>query len=209
MKYEWRKKDKEVYLPPTKPTIFADTEKLYITVDGKGNPNGPEFEKDVQILYALSYTIRMMPKKGIIPEGYYEYTVFPLEGIWDLDEEGRKLDYLDKDHLVYKIMIRQPDFVTEEVFAKAVELTKEKKKDLAIDKARLETIADGLTVQMMHIGSYDDEPESFAIMEKFCEENGLRRIDKRHREIYISDPRRVSPEKLKTVLRFKVEKIEE
>lgn len=150
-----------------------------------------------------------MPKKGIIPEGYYEYTVFPLEGIWDLDEEGRKLDYLDKDHLVYKIMIRQPDFVTEEVFAKAVELTKEKKKDLAIDKARLETIADGLTVQMMHIGSYDDEPESFAIMEKFCEENGLRRIDKRHREIYISDPRRVSPEKLKTVLRFKVEKIEE
>lgn len=158
MKYEWRKKDKEVYLPPTKPTIFTDTEKLYITVDGKGNPNGPEFEKDVQILYALSYTIRMMPKRGIKPEGYYEYTVFPLEGIWDLDEEGRKLDYLDKDHLVYKIMIRLLDFVTEEVFTKAVELAKEKKKDLAIDKAKLETIADGLTVQMMHIGSYDDEP---------------------------------------------------
>lgn len=158
MKYEWRKKDKEVYLPPTKPTIFTDTEKLYITVDGKGNPNGPEFEKDVQILYAFSYTIRMMPKRGIKPEGYYEYTVFPLEGIWDLDEKGRKLDYLDKDHLVYKIMIRLLDFVTEEVFTKAVELAKEKKKDLAIDKAKLETIADGLTVQMMHIGSYDDEP---------------------------------------------------
>lgn len=99
-----------------------------------------------------------MPKRGIKPEGYYEYTVFPLEGIWDLDEKGRKLDYLDKDHLVYKIMIRLLDFVTEEVFTKAVELAKEKKKDLAIDKAKLETIADGLTVQMMYIGSYDDEP---------------------------------------------------
>ncbi len=207
MKYEWRKMDKEIYLPKTKPTIFEDKEKLYITVEGKGNPNKPGFERDIQILYALSYAIRMMPKKGITPEGYYEYTVFPLEGIWDLDEEGRKLDYLDKDHLVYKIMIRQPDFVTEEVFQKAVEITKEKKKDLEIEKAKLERLADGLTVQMMHIGSYDDEPASFALMEKFCEEQGLRRIDKRHREIYISDPRRVSPEKLKTVLRFKVEKI--
>ena len=88
----------------------------YFTIEGKGNPNKEGFQTDVEALYSLSYAIRMMPKKGITPEGYVEYTVYPLEGIWDLDEEGRKLDYLDKDHLVYKLMIRQPDFVTEKLF---------------------------------------------------------------------------------------------
>src|SRR5690606_13896193 len=102
--------------------------------------------------------IRMMPKKGITPEGYVEYTVFPLEGIWDLDEEGRKLDYLDKDHLVYKLMIRQPDFVTEKLFQYALETTKKKKPNLPLDDVKFETLEDGLCVQMMHIGSYDDEP---------------------------------------------------
>ena len=148
-----------------------------------------------------------MPKKGITPEGYFEYTVFPLEGIWDLDEEGRKLDYLNKDHLVYKLMIRQPDFVTEELFQYAVEAVKKKKPDLQLDKVKFETIEEGLCVQAMHTGSYDTEPETFALMEHYCSQYNLERIEKIHKEIYISDARKTAPEKLKTVLRFKVKSL--
>lgn len=148
----------------------------------------------------------MLPKSGITPEGYYEYTVYPLEGIWDLNEEGRKLDYLDKNHFVYHLMIRQPDFVTEELFRKAVENVSAKKKHLSAESAQFKRISDGLSIQMMHHGSYDDEPKTFSIMDQYCEENGLIRIDKRHREIYISDPRKTASDKLKTVLRYKVSK---
>lgn len=178
----------------------------YFTIEGKGNPNKEGFQIDVEALYSLSYAIRMMPKKGITPEGYVEYTVFPLEGIWDLDEEGRQLDYLDKDHLVYKLMICQPDFVTEELFQYALETTKKKKPNIPLDKVKFETLEDGLCVQMMHIGSYDDEPRSFRLMEQYCEEENLTRINLAHKEVYITDPRKTAPEKLKTVLRIQVAK---
>jgi hypothetical protein len=206
MKYEWRKKEKEIYLPKNIPTLYDDTEKLYITVKGEGHPDSDTFRSNVELLYALSYSIRMLPKSGVAPFGYYEYTVYPLEGLWDLDEVGRKLSYLDKNHLVYQLMIRQPDFVTEELFRKTVENVAAKKKDLSVESAYLEKLADGLCIQMMHHGSYDDEPKTFSIMEKYCEEHGLTRIDKRHKEIYISDARKTASEKLKTVLRFKVSK---
>jgi hypothetical protein len=204
MKYEWRKKDKEIYLPKDSPTMYNDTEKLYITVQGEGHPDSDAFRSNIELLYALSYSIRMMPKSGVTPVGYYEYTVFPLEGIWDMNEEGRKLDYLDKNLLVYQLMIRQPDFLTEEIFRAAVDIVSVKKKHLAVETAKLERLADGLCVQMMHHGSYDHEPETFSIMEKYCMEHGLTRIDRRHREIYISDASKTVPEKLKTVLRFQV-----
>lgn len=203
-KIEWRKHYKSLYLPPIKPVKIQVPAMKYFTIEGKGNPNKEGFQTDVEALYSLSYAIRMMPKKGITPEGYVEYTVFPLEGIWDLDEEGRKLDYLDKDHLVYKLMIRQPDFVTEKLFQYALETTKKKKPNLPLDDVKFETLEDGLCVQMMHIGSYDDEPASFQLMEQFCEEENLTRIDLTHKEIYISDPRKTAPEKLKTVLRIRV-----
>lgn len=202
-KFEWRKHAKELYLPK-KPTKIEVPAMNYFTIEGSGNPNGELFKECVETLYSVSYAIRMMPKKGITPEGYYEYTVFPLEGIWDLDEEGRKLDYLDKDHFVYQLMIRQPDFVTEDLFQTVIESVKKKKPQLHIDRVKFETIEEGLCVQAMHIGSYDDEPETFALMEQFCSENGLERIEKTHKEIYISDVRKTAPEKLKTVLRFKV-----
>lgn len=205
MKYEWRKKDKETYLPKNKPTVYHDIEKLFITIDGKGNPNNENFKERVEFLFALSYGIRMMPKSSFTPEGYYEYTVFPLEGRWDLNEEGRKLDYLSKDHFVYKLMIRQPEFVTEEIFQSVLEKVRIKKSIPNHLEAQLEKVSDGLCVQMMHLGSYDDEPKSFEIMENFCKENGLKRIEKQHKEIYISDPRKTEPDKLKTVLRIKVE----
>lgn len=206
-KYEWRKKDKDLYLPKKKPGSINVEKFKYFTVEGKGNPNSDTFQSAVESLYSTSYFVRMMHKKNIAPEGYYEYTVFPLEGVWDLDEEGRKLDYLDKDHLVYKLMIRQPEFVNEEIFKLALENVKMKKDNPFLDSLKFEEIEDGLCVQCMHIGSYDNESETFEIMEKYCEENGLERVEKTHKEIYISDPRKSKGDKLKTVLRFKARKI--
>lgn len=195
---------KDLYLPKKQPVKIEVPEMKFFTIEGSGNPNGKEFKDNLEILYALSYAIRMMPKKGITPEGYFEYTVFPLEGHWDLDEEGRKLDYLNKDHLVYKLMIRQPDFVTEQLFQYAVNTVKQKKTNIQLDNVQFEFITEGICVQAMHVGSYDDEPKTFELMEQFCLQNNLKRAEKTHKEIYISDIRKTSPEKLKTVLRYKV-----
>jgi hypothetical protein len=203
-KYEWRKHAKELYVPTKSPTTIMVPEMKFFTIDGSGNPNSECFQAHIEILYAMSYTIRMLPKKGITPDGYVEYTVYPLEGHWDLDEEGRKLGYLNKDHLVYKLMIRQPDFVTEEWFQYALDNVKQKNTNPDVGKLRFENITEGLCVQAMHIGSYDEEPETFRQMEEYCSENQLQRAEKTHKEIYISDPRKTAPDKLKTVLRFKV-----
>lgn len=204
MKYEWKKQDKSLYLPKTSPTLLDVQKMKFFTIKGTGNPNGEAFTERVEALYKLSYTIRMMPKKGITPEGYFEYTVFPLEGYWDLDDEGRQLDYLDKNHFVYTLMIRQPEFVTEDLLSDAKALVLKKTADGLFEEVLLEEINEGLCVQCMHIGSYDDEPQTFFAMEEFCKEKGLQRSEKQHREIYISDPRKTVPEKRKTVLRFKV-----
>ncbi|WP_315970071.1 GyrI-like domain-containing protein [Bacillus tuaregi] len=203
-KYEWRKQAKQLYLPTKKPTKMVVPKMNYFTIEGRGNPNSEPFQEHIEVLYTLSYAIRMMPKKGITPEGYFEYTVFPLEGHWDLDEEGRKLADLNKDHLTYKLMIRQPEFVTEELFQYAVESVKQKKTIPLIDMVRFETISEGLCVQALHVGSFDDEPKTFKLMEEYCAQNNLKRAEKTHKEIYLSDPRRTAPDKLKTVLRFKV-----
>ncbi|SOC25711.1 hypothetical protein SAMN05880501_11940 [Ureibacillus xyleni] len=203
-KFEWRKELKQLYLPKKQPTKIDIPTIKYFTIEGSGNPNSEQFCEHIEALYTLSYGIRMLPKKGITPQGYFEYTVFPLEGIWDLDEVGRTLDYLSKDHFVYKLMIRQPDFVTEELFHYMLESANQKKSNPHLDRVKFEMLTDGLCVQAMHNGSYDLEPETFALMEQYCNQNNLKRIEKTHKEIYISDPRRTSPEKLKTVLRFKV-----
>ena len=204
MKHEWRKKEKEYYVPKNRPEIVNIPEFKFITLKGQGDPNKEEYGRAVEALYTIAYSIKMMPKKDITPEGYFDYTVYPLEGVWDLTEKGRQLDILDKDEFVYTIMIRQPEFVTEEVFIRAKEIAKKKKNNELIDNVRFETSEEGRCVQMLHIGSFDDEPETFKIMEEYCKENGLERKYKIHREIYLSDPRKVEVEKLKTVLRFNV-----
>lgn len=204
MKYEWRKKDKEIYLPTQTPTKIMVPEMKYFTLIGKGNPNNEPFKENVAALYALSYAIRMMPKKGITPENYFEYTVFPLEGVWDLDEIGRQLETLDKDRLIYKLMIRQPDFVTDELFSMAKEISAKKVPENLLKSAKFEVIDEGLCVQCLHLGDYDSEPATFSKMDAFCSANNVTRSDKRHREIYIGDPRKTDPEKLKTVLRYKI-----
>lgn len=204
MKYEWKKQEKNLYLPKEKPELITVPKQKFIMISGEGNPNSEEFSERVGVLYSLAYAIRMMPKQGYTPEGYFEYTVYPLEGVWDLTEEGKKLDALNKDELLYTIMIRQPDFVTEDVIDRALENVKKKKPHPLLKDVFFDTVEDGLSVQMLHIGSYDDEPQSFEKMKGFIASNGLDRVSLVHREIYISDVRKVEPSKLKTVLRYKV-----
>jgi hypothetical protein len=207
MKYEWKKEEKQLYLPKNKPEVIEVPSMKFFMLAGKGNPNEIAFAEVIGVLYSLSYAVKMMPKSGITPEGYFDYTVFPLEGVWDLEEEARAAEKLDKDKLIYTLMIRQPCFVTEELAQAVIESTKKKKPHDLLRNVRFESIENGLCVQMMHIGSYDDEPASFRLMEEFCNSNGLKRIEKIHREIYISDFRKTQPEKLKTVLRFSVERV--
>jgi hypothetical protein len=204
MKFEWKKQEKNLYLPKVQPDLITVPQQKFFTISGKGNPNEEEFSEKIGILYSLAYAVRMMPKQGYTPDGYYEYTVYPLEGIWDFTEEGRQSHVLNKNELLYTIMIRQPDFVTQEVVSKAFEIVMKKKPHPLLDDVTFETMEDGLSVQMMHIGSYDHEPQSFEQMKKFIKENDLKIITLRHREIYISDARKTEISKLKTVLRYMV-----
>ncbi|MGI6114288.1 MAG: GyrI-like domain-containing protein [Mahellales bacterium] len=207
MKHEWRKHEKELYIPKQKPQLISVPEQKFFMIEGKGNPNSDEFQEKVAVLYSLAYAVRMMPKQGYTPEGYFEYTVYPLEGLWDLTEEGRKLDTLDKDELLYTIMIRQPDFVTKQIADEAFQIVRKKNPHPLLDEVLFDTMEDGLSVQMLHVGPYDNEPQSFEKMKKFIEENHLEIKTLRHREIYLSDARKVEPAKLKTVLRYMVRKL--
>ena len=206
MKHEWRKKEKKIYFPKNKPEIIKIPGYKFLTIEGEGNPNSDFFSEYIGVLYALSYAIKMNLKKGTDLKGYYDYTVYPLEGVWDINEEAKKTydGKIDKNDLVFKLMIRQPDFVDDEFVKKMIDQTREKKPHVLLDKVKFEKITDGKCIQMMHLGSYDEEPESFKLMEAFAEKEDLYRISKVHREIYLSDFRKVAPEKLKTVLRFKV-----
>jgi hypothetical protein len=149
----------------------------------------------------------MSPKQGVAPDGYFEYTVFPLEGVWDINAEA-KANYngtLDKNSLLFKLMIRQPGFVTADYAKEAIERTKKKKPHDLLTNVKFESIEEGPCVQMLHTGSYDSEPASFKKMEEFAHAKNLKRVSLIHREIYLSDARKVAPEKLRTVLRFQVE----
>ncbi|WFR58082.1 GyrI-like domain-containing protein [Anaerocolumna sp. AGMB13025] len=206
MKFEWKKQEKNLYLPKEKPDLITVPQQKFFMINGKGNPNDEEFSEKIGVLYSLAYAVRMMPKQGYTPDGYFEYTVYPLEGIWDLTEEGKQSNILNKDELLYTIMIRQPDFVTQEVVNKAFENVRKKKPHPLLDDVTFETMEDGLSVQIMHIGSYDDEPQSFEQMKNFIKENNLEITNLKHREIYLSDARKTEKSKLKTVLRYMVSK---
>ncbi|MGX8794852.1 GyrI-like domain-containing protein [Fusibacter sp. JL298sf-3] len=204
MKHEWRKHEKLFYGAKTTPECVDIPSFKFFTISGTGRPDAPEFAEKVEALYALSYAIRMMPKTGVVPEGYFEYTVYPLEGIWDLTERGRKFETLKKEELVYTLMIRQPFFVTETLFQSAQEKTFQKKKNPAIKKIAFETIAEGLCVQALHKGPFESERETFEKMRAFVDAEQLCIRTLAHREIYLSDFRKTAPENLKTVLRWRV-----
>ena len=203
---DWKRDDKALYLPKGGPELVMVPAFNFFIVEGRGNPNGPAFAEAVGVLYSLAYGVKMSPKAGIAPAEYQDYGVYPLEGLWDITEEAKK-DFaasLDKDSLVYSLSIRQPDFVTKEFAARIIDRAKAKNPGPLFDKVRFERLEEGLCVQMMHRGSYDDENASFAAMENFAASRGLARLSRRHREIYLSDPKRTAPEKLKTLLRFQV-----
>jgi hypothetical protein len=207
MPKDYKKEQKELYQPKTTPSIIDVPEMLFIAADGKGDPNtSAEYAAAVGALYGLSYAIKM-GNKSIL-----EYVVPPLEGLWDVDDDtfrGGGAAIVDKGKFKWTSLIRQPDFVTTEIFETAKAALAKKKPDLDLSKARLIKINEGLCVQVMHIGSYDDEPATIAMMDKYALENGYN-IDmggaRRHHEIYLSDPRKVAPEKLKTVIRHPIKK---
>jgi hypothetical protein len=210
VKYEWLKNEKEIYLPKDKPELITVPKQKFFMIKGKGNPNSSDFSERVGVLYSLAYGVRMMPKNGFMPQGYFEYTVYPLEGLWDLTDEGKKEDKLNKNELLYTIMIRQPEFVTKEVAEKAFDIVRKKKPHPFIEEVIFDELEDGLSVHIMHTGAYDDEPESFAKMKQFINDNNLQIASLVHREIYVTakkdDCSAEDMKKLKTVLRYRVKK---
>ena len=204
MKYEWKKQEKEIYQPKENPAIVNVPKSKYFCIKGIGNPNNTDFSNRIEVLYSISYAVRMMPKNGFTPDGYFEYTVYPLEGLWDLTEEGKKSESLLKDELLYTLMIKQPDFVSNNIFKKALEIAKRKKPNKLLDEVYLDEIEDGLSVQILHIGTYDDEPKSFNKMKEFIKENDLKIKTLIHREIYLSDARKTEKAKLRTILRYRI-----
>jgi len=204
-KHEWRKKEKALYLPKNKPEVIDIPEFKFITIEGEGSPADSVFTDYIGALYSLAYTIKMMPKKiDRQPKGYFDFTVYPLEGVWDINDKAKAnfKGRINKEDLVYKLMIRQPDFVSENFYSEMLEVAKEKKKNPLLEQINFERLSEGRCVQMLHLGPFEDEPASFEIMEDFAKSEGVVRLSKMHREIYLSDPRKVAPEKLKTVLRF-------
>jgi hypothetical protein len=206
--FDYKKEYKDLYMPKGKPMLIEVPKMNYIMVDGSGDPNdNPSFQQAIELLYGLSYTIKMSKKKGNQPEGYFEYVVPPLEGLWGIDEGVFSLE--TRDNWKWTLMIRQPEFVNEDVFAMAQSELKKKRAELPIENTRFEAFHEGLCVQIMHIGPYSTEPESMKKIDAFISQQGLR--DKissgKHHEIYISDPRRCKPENMKTVLRHPVERI--
>lgn len=208
-KFDFKKEYKGLYQPKTKPSIVEVPEMCFIAIDGKGNPNTcGEYKEALEILYGLSFTIKMSKMSGTQPEGYFEYVVPPLEGLWYVDDakfDGTNIT--DKNRFCWTSMIRQPDFVTEKVFENAKNALAMKKRELDLSKAKLIKITEGLCVQIMHKGAYDDEPDSIAKLRELAEISGYTEdiSDTRfHHEIYLSDPRRCAPENLKTVIRHPI-----
>lgn len=211
MPYDFKKEQKEYYMPKNKPEIINIPSMNYIAVRGKGNPNDEngEYQTAISVLYSVAYTIKMSYKTDYKIKDFFEYVVPPLEGFWWQDGiDG--VDYGNKDAFNWISVIRLPDFVSKEDFEWAVKVA-ERKKKIDCSKAEFLTLNEGLCVQMLHNGSYDDEPATVEIMDKYIEENGYITdiTDKRlHHEIYLSDARKVPKEKLKTVIRHPIRKTE-
>ena len=211
MAFDFKKEYKEFYMPKNKPEIVNVPTANYIAVRGKGNPNTPdgEYQQAISVLYAVAYTLKMSCKTDYKIEGFFEYVVPPLEGFWWQDNVDG-VDYGNKDSFNWISVIRLPDFVTKKDFEWAVETATQKKK-LDCSNAEFLTIDEGLCVQIMHIGPFDNEPETVAIMDAFLEKNGYENDineNRIHHEIYMSDARKVAPEKWKTVIRHPIKRKE-
>lgn len=209
MAFDFKKEYKEFYLPKNKPEIVTVPKANYIAVRGKGDPNeeGGAYQQAISVLYAVAYTLKMSYKTDHTIKGFFEYVVPPLEGFWWQDQP-EKIDYADKAAFHWLSVIRLPDFVTPEDLAWAVE-TASRKKKLDCSTAEFLTVEEGLCVQIMHIGPFDAEPATVALMDEYLAENGYLpdlSSTRLHHEIYLSDARKVAPEKWKTVIRHPIRK---
>lgn len=207
MAFDFKKEYKEFYMPKNKPEIVDVPPVNYVAVRGQGNPNeeGGAYKQAIGILYSIAFTIRMSYKGEYKIKGFFEYVVPPLEGFW-WQEGVDGIDYSDKSTFNWISVIRLPDFVTKEEFDWAVKEASEKKK-MDCSSAEYLTINEGLCVQIMHIGSYDDEPATVAKMNEYIEQEGYKNDiseTRLHHEIYLSDARKVAPEKLRTVIRHPI-----
>ena len=209
MSFDFKKEYKEFYLPKNKPEIVNIPKINYIAIRGKGNPNDEDgdYQKAIGVLYSIAYTLKMSYKTDYKIEGFFDYIVPPLEGFWWQDGiDG--VDYSNKDLFNWISIIRLPDFITKKDFNWAKQQATKKKK-IDCSKAEFLTIKEGLCVQIMHHGSYDDEPATVYVMDKYLEDNGYVNdfSDTRlHHEIYLSDARKVAPDKLKTVIRHPIKR---
>ena len=210
MAFDYKKEYKELYMPKNKPEILTVPKMNYIAVRGKGNPNekGGAYQNAISVLYAVAYTLKMSYKTDYKIECFFEYVVPPLEGFW-WQEDTDGVDYTDKSKFNWISVIRLPDFVSQKDFDWAVE-TASKKKRLDCLSAEFMSIDEGMCVQMMHLGAFDDEPATVAIMDEYIKQNGYTNDmnkDRLHHEIYLSDARKVAPEKWKTVIRHPIKKV--
>ncbi len=206
--FDFKKEYKELYAPKTEPAKITVPPMIFLMADGEGDPNavGGAYSNVVGLLYALSYAIKMSKLGKIMPEGYFEYVVPPLEGLWWMKHGAPGVDYNNKAGFCWTSMIRQPEFVTPEVFDRACAEVR-RKKGFDPSGARLQILDEGLCVQCMHHGPFDHEPATVAKIEAFLGENGLENDigeTRRHHEIYLGDPRKTTPEKMRTVLRIPV-----
>ena len=209
MAFDFKKEYKEFYMPKNKPEIVNVPKANYIAVRGSGDPNEENgaYKRAIGVLYAVAYTLKMSYKTDYKIRGFFEYVVPPLEGFW-WQENRDGIDYADKASFHWISVIRLPDFISEDDLEWAKE-TAAKKKKLDCSSAEFLTVDEGLCVQIMHLGAYDDEPATVAIMDNYIKENGYINDmtgERLHHEIYLSDARRVAPEKWKTVIRHPIKK---
>lgn len=202
-KLDYKKAYKDLYMPGTMPVLITVPAMPFIAVDGVGAPEGADYQAALALLYALSFTIKMSRLSGNAPEGYFDYVVPPLEGLWDGDPANLEAD---RSQWRWTSLIRQPDFVTPDVYDWACEEVR-RKKGLDPSRARFTVIEEGRCAQVLHVGPYATEPETIGQLRAFIAEQSLRddcSPARRHHEIYLSDPRRTAPERLRTVLRHPV-----
>lgn len=210
MPFDFKKEYRQFYMPPKTPHIVTVPPMNYLAVRGFGDPNDEQgdYKASIPLLYAVAYTIKMSPKNGLAIDGFFDYVVPPLEGFWWQDGLCG-IDYSHKENFSFISLIRLPDFVGREDFDRAVELA-EKKKKLDLSNVEFLSYCEGECVQCMHLGSYDDEPATIAAMHEFAAQNGFA-VDispvRYHHEIYLSDPRKCAPEKLRTVVRHPVKRL--
>lgn len=199
MKYEWKKNEKNLYGVKQKPQLIEIPSAYYIMIKGEGNPNESDFSNRVSALYSLAYGIKMLFKNMEKEElEYSDFTVFPLEGIWEKSDD----EEFDKSKLKYTIMIKQPNFITKEIFDLAFEKVKKKKPNELYDEISFDCIENKKAIQILHIGSFDTEIESFEKLDNFASEMNLERSEKLHTEIYLNNKNQTAEDKLKTILRY-------